>query len=76
MLEPCTQALSEEPLRHEYTIQLPPGNRVYQVPVCLCEEERGGGCLQTATIWDFYSLCEREAVVGNDIRREFDEVLG
>ena len=38
MLEPCTQALSEEQLRHEYTIQLPPGNRVYQVPARLCKE--------------------------------------
>lgn len=41
MLEPCTQALSEEQLRHEYTIQLPLGNRVYQVPARLCKE--GGG---------------------------------
>lgn len=43
MLEPCTQALSEEQLRHEYTIQLPPGNRVYQVPARLCKEE-GDAC--------------------------------
>lgn len=72
MLEPCTQALSEEQLRHEYTIQLPLGNRVYQVPARLCKE--GGGRLQAATIWDLYFLCKREA--GDDVRQEFDEVLG
>lgn len=38
MLEPCMQALSEEQLRHEYTIQLPLGNRVCQVPARLCKE--------------------------------------
>jgi len=42
MLEPCTQALSEEQLRRECTIQLPPGNRVYQVPARLRKEKEGG----------------------------------
>lgn len=40
-------------------------------PVCA---RKGGGRLQAATIWDLYFLCKREA--GDDVRQEFDEVLG